>query len=100
MSINNKLELTNNQYSMDILKENIYAVGLIDILKTQKIDEEIAVDYILNNRFQLTDDEEKITIEYVMKMQPHLNKDKLLKLYIIGPTDCDFPNFEKYSKLE
>lgn len=91
------LDLENNHYSMDILKENIYAIGLFEILHTQKINEEFAVNYILNNRFQLSDDEEKITIECVMELQPHLNKEKLLSLYLIGPADYDFPNFEKYA---
>ena len=91
------LDLKHNQYSLEVLKNNIYAIGLFDILRTQKIDEEFAVNYILNERFQLSDEEEKITIDFVLKMQSHLDKDKLLKLYIIGPTDYDFPNFEKYA---
>lgn len=93
----NYTQLKNNEYSMEILKENIFATGLHEILKTHKIDEEFAVNYILNSRFQIDDEEEKITLNYVMKMQPHLNREKLLKLYIIGPTDYDFPNFEEYA---
>lgn len=91
------LDLEHNHYSLEVLKENIYAIGLFNILRTQKINEEFVVNYILNERFQLSDEEEKITLEFVLKMQPHLDKDKLLKLYIIGPTDYDFPNFEKYA---
>jgi hypothetical protein len=100
MSVHNNktLDLKNNKYSMEILKENIYATGLLEILHTQNITEEFAVNYILNNKFQLTDEEEKITIEYVMQKQPHLNKDKLLKLYVFGPVDNDFPNFETYAQ--
>jgi hypothetical protein len=97
MSNNKTLDLRKNKYTIDTLKENIYAVGLLEILRTQTIDEEFAVNYILNEDFQLDDEEEKITIKYVMKMQPHLNRDKLLKLYVLGPSDCDFPNFEKYA---
>jgi len=91
------IDLEHNHYSLEVLKENIYAIGLFNILRTQKINEEFAVNYILNERFQLSDEEEKITLDFVLKMQPHLDKDKLLKLYIIGPTDYDFPNFEKYA---
>jgi hypothetical protein len=91
------LDLEHNHYSLEVLKENIYATGLFDILRTQKLNEEFAVNYILNERFQLSEEEEKITIDFVLKMQSHLDKDKLLKLYIIGPTDYDFPNFEKYA---
>jgi hypothetical protein len=101
MSSNNQtLDLKNNKYSMDVLREHIYAIGLIEILKTQTITEEFAVNYILNDRFQLSDDEEKITFKYVLKMQPHLRKEKLLRLYLVGPVDNDFPNFEKYAEAQ
>jgi hypothetical protein len=83
---------------MDVLKENIYATGLFEILQTQTITEEFAVNYILNERFQLSDDEENITIDCVIKLQPHLNKEKLLRLYVLGPIEDDFPNFEKYAE--
>lgn len=92
MASNNTIDLKKNKYSMDVLRENIYAIGLFEILNTQTITEEFAVNYILNERFQLSDDEEKITMEYVLKMQPHLSKDKLLRLYVLGPLDDDFPN--------
>ena len=100
MSTTQTLDLKNNKYSMDILRENIYATGLLEILQTQTITEEFAVNYILNERFQLSDDEEKITFEYVLKMQPHLSKEKLLRLYVVGPIDDDFPNFEKYAEMQ
>ena len=100
MSTNKTLDLKNNKYSMDVLRENIYAIGLFEILHTQTITEEFAVNYILNERFQLSDDEEKITMEYVLKMQPQLSKDKLLRLYVLGPIDDDFPNFEKYAETQ
>jgi len=100
MSTDKNIDLKNNKYSMDVLRENIYATGLFEILRTQTITEEFAVNYILNERFQLSDDEEKITIEYVLKMQPQLSKDKLLRLYVLGPIDDDFPNFEKYAEIQ
>ena len=56
MSTNKTLDLKNNKYSMDVLRENIYAIGLFEILHTQTITEEFAVNYILNERFQLSDD--------------------------------------------
>jgi hypothetical protein len=42
------LDLYNNKYDRTTLKENIYAVKLIDILKTQTIDVKFAVRYILH----------------------------------------------------
>jgi len=100
MRSNKRLDLKNNKYSMDVLRENIYATGLLEILQTQTINEEFAVNYILNKRFQLSDDEEKITFEFVLKMQPHFSKEKLLRLYLVGPLDNDFPNFEKYAEAQ
>ena len=97
---NQTLDLKNDKYSMDVLRENIYATGLIEILQTQTITEDFAVNYILNERFQLSDDEEKISIDNVLKLQPHLKKEKLLKLYVIGPTDYTFTNFEKYAEAQ
>ena len=94
--IRQKLDLNKNKYSMDVLKENIYDICLLTLLKTQKIDEEFAVNYILNSRFQLTKEEEGITVSYVLENQPHMEKSKLLSLFLIGPTDYDFPNFEGF----
>jgi hypothetical protein len=92
------LDLDNKQYSMIELRNNIYMVGLFHILRTQKLTEEFVINYVLNKKFQMTDDEEKITVQYVLEMQPHLDIDKLSQLFIVGPTDDDFPNFEKYAE--
>ena len=48
------LDLYNNKYDRQTLKENIYALNFIDILKTQTIDVTFAVRYILNPKYQLT----------------------------------------------
>ena len=89
------LDLVGKTYGVYELVENIYSIDLIDLLKTQKIDEEFAVNYILNNNYQLTDDEEKITMDFIISQQPHLNKEKLLRLFVIGPQDHELgPKFE------
>lgn len=81
------LDLQNNQYSMDILRENIYAIQLLDILKTQTIDEQFAVDFILNKKYQFTHMEEAITINDVLLYQTHMKYETLMRLYLIGPTE-------------
>lgn len=73
------LDLKNNQYDRQTLKEYIYAVSLIDILETQKLDVTFIVRYILQNKYQLTEEEERITIEKVLECQPHINKEELMK---------------------
>ena len=65
------LDLYNNKYDLEILKQNIYAVNLIDILKTQTLTSDFVQKYILNKNFQLTKEEEDITIMDVIKYQPH-----------------------------
>jgi hypothetical protein len=91
-----KLDLNNNKYSLYILKKNIWVFNIWDILKTQKINEAFASNYILNKAFQLTPEEEKITIADVMKYQTHLDEKLLLRLLIIGPPPELFPNFDYF----
>jgi hypothetical protein len=66
------LDLYNNQYDYETLKTNIYSVSLIDILKTQKLTADFCVKYILNTDFQLSDEDQTITIDIVKKYQPHI----------------------------
>jgi hypothetical protein len=74
-------DLYKNQFNYEILKTNIYAVSLIDILKTQVLTAEFCVKYILNSDFQLTDEEQLLTIKDVKKYQPHITNDELNNLF-------------------
>ena len=76
------------------LIRNIYRYNLIEILKTQRLTEEFAVNYILNSKYQLTEEEQQITFLDVLNYQPQINKNKLLRLFLIGPNDSGQPNFE------
>ena len=78
------LDLKNVKYDMETLKKNIYALCLFDILKTQVITVDFALKYILNKNYQLTKEEECITIEDVLKYQPHLQDTDLLIKYKIN----------------
>ena len=71
------LDLYKCKYDMETLKKYIYAISLIDILKTQIIDEDFAFNYILNKNYQLTEEEEEINIITVLQYQPHLTKTNL-----------------------
>lgn len=68
------LDLCKKKYDLKTLKHNIYAVSLLDILKTQTIDAKFAVHYILNNIYQLSKEESKITLNDVLHYQPHIKK--------------------------
>jgi hypothetical protein len=83
------LDLYNNKYSREELKRNIYAVKLVDILKTQTLDYTFVARYILNPNYQLCEEDEKITVDLVLQFQPHLVKKRLLVHMSIYKADDD-----------
>ena len=92
------IDLFNNKYDRQTLKEYIYAVKLIDILKTQTIDISFAVRYILNNKYQLTEEDGAINSFTVLKYQNHINKEALFKAMDDYESDDDsVDNFETVS---
>ena len=92
------LDLYNKQYDRQTLKDNIYSVKLIDILKTQKIDSTFAVRYILNTKYQLHKDDD-ITAPIVLQYQPHITYEELQKVILEYDTDDDsVTDFDTFSK--
>ena len=84
------VDLYNNKYDRDFLKNNIYNIKLIDLLKTQIIDANFAVKYVLNPKYQLTKEEETtITLQLVLKYQPHLSYKELQQLMREYESDND-----------
>ena len=72
------LDLSCNKYDRKTLKDNIYALSQIDILRTQHLDITFIVRYVLNERYNLNNDK-KITIENVLQYQPHIKLGDLLQ---------------------
>ena len=72
------LDLYNKKYDMKTLEKHISEVKLIDILKTQTIDIEFAVNYILNSKYQLHEDDNIIAPD-IVKYQPHISYEALQK---------------------
>ena len=92
------LDLYNNKYDRQTLKDNIYAVSLIDILKTQKIDVTFAVRYILNTNYQINDKDSIINAPIVLHYQPHITYDELQKaIYAYDSDDDSVDDFETVS---
>jgi len=83
------LDLYNQKYDRQTLKKNIYSISLLDILKTQKIDANFAVRYILNNIYQLSKEKEKITLDTVLYYQPHIKNFEIVNEMIIYDSGCD-----------
>ena len=75
-------DLYKNKYDLHILKANIYAVSLLDILKTQTLTAEFCVKYILNNDYQFLKEDETITIDDVRTFQPHILYEDLFEARI------------------
>jgi len=71
-------DLYKNTYELNVLKENIYAVSLLTMLKTQKLTADFCVKYILNPNFQLTAEDEAITVDNVKEFQPHITKEEFV----------------------
>ena len=93
------LDLYNNKYDRKTLKENIYAVKLIDILKTQELDMTFIVRYILSDLYQFDKDDKSINIDMVLKYQPHINKEELLiELENYNSDDDSIEDFQSYSE--
>ena len=50
-----------------------FRLNLIDILKTQHLDESFICKYILNPIYQLTPEEEEINVSLVLQYQTHIS---------------------------
>ena len=92
------LDLYNKQYSREDLKKNIYAVNLVDIIKTQKLNSSFIVRYILNKKYQFTEEEKKITIDMIVQFQPHITK-KIIQIEtcLYNSDDDSVEDFEEVS---
>ena len=92
------LDLYNKQYDLNTLKENIFAVSLWDILKTQKLTSNFCIKYILNNNYQLDQKDETISIHDVIKLQSHISKIELLvSIANYSPDDDSYEDFESFA---
>lgn len=93
------LDLYNNKYDRKTLKEHIYAVKLIDILKTQILDITFIVRYILSDLYQLSDDDKNINVDMVLKYQPHIQREELnAALMAYNSDDDSIEDFQSYSE--
>jgi hypothetical protein len=72
------LDLYNNKYDKTTLKERIYSLNLIDILKTQTLDITFIVRYILSDLYQLTEEDRSIDVDLVLKYQPCIKREALM----------------------
>ena len=94
------LNLNNKQYDRQTLKDNIYDVNFLVLLKTQKIDTTFAVRYILNKKYDLDDEYKILTPELVVRLQPHIKLDDLrFEILNYDSDDDSVTDFETVSKI-
>ena len=94
------LDLNNRQYDRQTLKDNIYDVNLLVLLKTQKIDTTFAVRYILNKKYDLNDEYKILTPELVVRLQPHIKiEDLRFEILNYDSDDDSVTDFETVSKI-
>ena len=74
------LDLYSSLYTSDILQQNIDALDLLTIIKTQTLSYEFIINFILNEEYQITPEEKTIDIYDVVRNQPHIDIDKLNSL--------------------
>ena len=92
------LDLYNYKYDRQTLKDNIYSVKLIDIVKTQTIDVDFVVRYILNEKYQLHEDD-CVTTEDILKYQPQIKyKDLQDAFFYLDSDDDSIDDFETVTK--
>jgi hypothetical protein len=92
------LDLYNKKYDRKTLKDNIYMLNMLDVLKTQHIDVTFAVRYILNPKYQLNEDEQQITPNMVLIYQKHITREELQREMISYDSDDDsIDDFETVS---
>jgi len=88
------LDLYNKQYDIETLKKYISEVKLMDILKTQKIEVTFAVKYILNTKYQVYEEDQKIIAPIILHYQPHISYEELQNALINYDSD-EIDDFEK-----
>jgi len=83
------LDLKNIKYDRKTLKEYIYAISLIEVIKTQILDVTFIVRYVLNKKYHIHDEDEIISVPIVLKYQSHIKQEELLKALLDYDSDDD-----------
>jgi hypothetical protein len=73
--------MTYDNYTEEEIKiiKNIGSYDMLDLLKTKTLSFDFVINYILNEKYQISRKEKNITIDTVVNYQPHL-KDIFIKI--------------------
>lgn len=71
-------DLRKQKYPIQVLIDNVEHLSISTLLRWQTLDSDFCKKYILNEEYQCVEEKYRITIEYVLKRQPHLTYEDLL----------------------
>ena len=69
--------LDSKQYDMETLIKNINSLNLLKIVRKQKLTLDFIKNYILNDEYQCTPEEQYIDKNFILQYQPHINPEDL-----------------------
>ena len=69
--------LTLNQYNTHVLEQNLENLDMNVILRTQRLDINFIINFILNDKYQILESEKNIDIYDVLSFQKHIDKNDL-----------------------
>jgi len=70
-------DLDSKQYDMETLIKNINSLNLLKIVRKQKLTLDFIKNYILNDTYQVTPEEQYIDKNFILMYQPHINPEDL-----------------------
>lgn len=70
-------DLDSKQYDIDTLIKNINSLNLLKIVRKQKLTLDFIKNYILNDEYQCTPEEQYIDKNFVLQYQHHINSEDL-----------------------
>jgi hypothetical protein len=70
-------DLDSKQYDMETLIKNINSLNLLKIIRKQKLTLDFIKNYILNDEYQCTPEEQYIDKNFILQYQPHINPEDL-----------------------
>ena len=78
-TIISNLDLYSYRFPLDVLEKNINSLDLRTLIKTQDLDYDFVVNFVLNEEYQITPEEKTIDMYDVAYNQTHINIDELKK---------------------
>lgn len=71
-------DLRKNKYPLNILEQNVNNLSISTLLRWQTLDADFCKKYILDESYQTTEDYYAVTIEHILRRQPHLRYNELI----------------------